>query len=93
MEEFTSTEPFDLIIFGGTGDLIAIDAVNGSLNLKTDKRQLEQRNIPQHDKSLSHAGIGRELFACFRTHISNAVEGGSIFLHDGFDLHMSGDSR
>ena len=73
------------------GDLIRIDAVKCSLNLKTDKEQLEQHTIPQYDESISHSGMGRELFACFRTHISCAEEGASIFLHDGFDLHTSGD--
>ncbi len=73
------------------GDLICIDAVKCSLNLKSDERELEQRTIPQYDESISHSGMGRELFTCFRANINNAEQGASIFLHDGFDLHMSGD--
>ena len=73
------------------GDLISIDVVKGSLNLNTDKKQLEQRNIAQHDKSISDAGMGRELFACFRANISNAEEGASIFLHDNFDRIADSD--
>ena len=73
------------------GDLICIDAVKCSLNLKTDEREPEQRTIPQYDESISHSGMGRELFTCFRANINNAEQGASIFTHDGFDLHTSGD--
>ena len=73
------------------GDMICIDAEKCSLNLKTDERELEQRTIPQYDESISHSGMGRELFTCFRTNINNAEQGASIFTHDGFDLHTSGD--
>ena len=65
------------------GDLIGIDATQGSLNLKSGSELLTQRKIPQYDKSMSHSGVGRELFACFRAHTSSAEEGASIFLHDG----------
>ena len=66
-----------------TGDLIGIDATQSSLNLKSGSELLTQRKIPQYDKSMSHAGVGRELFACFRSNISNAEQGASIFLHNG----------
>ena len=65
-----------------TGDLIRIDATQDSLNLKSGKALLTQRKIPHYDKSMSHSGVGRELFACFRSNISNAEEGASIFLPD-----------
>ena len=66
-----------------TGDLIGIDATQGSLNLKSGSELLTQRNIPQYDKSMSHSGVGRELFACFRANINSAEQGASIFLHNG----------
>ena len=74
-----------------SGDLIAIDAAHGSLNLKPGEELLSRRTIPLYDNSMSRAGVGRELFACFRANVSNAEEGASIFLHDSFDLHTSGD--
>ena len=74
-----------------SGDLIAIDAAHGSLNLKPGEELLSRRTIPLYDNSMSRAGVGRELFACFRANVSNAEEGASVFLHDSFDLHTSGD--
>ena len=63
-------------------DLICIDATKGSLNLKPGGELLGERDIPYYDGSMSHSGVGRELFACFRTNISSAEEGASIFHHD-----------
>ena len=73
------------------GDLICIDATKGSLNLKTGEELLTERDIPHYNRSMPHSGMGRELFACFRTNISSAEEGASIFLHDNFDRIADSD--
>ena len=65
-----------------SGDLICIDAARGSIDLKSGKGLTATLNMPQYDESMSHSGMGRELFACFRANISSAEEGASIFPQD-----------
>ena len=63
------------------GDIITIDSDNGTLAV-ADAENVLQREIPAMDISASHAGMGRELFAMFRQHVSGAETGGSIFVAD-----------
>jgi phosphogluconate dehydratase len=58
------------------GDIIRLDAVNGTLSCLTP--EFEQREPAQYDPSRSSEGLGRELFAAFRAHVSPATEGAAV---------------
>jgi len=64
-----------------TGDLVSLDATNGSLQLLVDEHELAQREAAQLDLSDSHEGMGRELFNQFRMQYSGA-ESGACALFD-----------
>jgi phosphogluconate dehydratase len=58
------------------GDLITIDAVSGSMSVAAS---IEERS-PAYVADSEHVeGMGRELFAGFRSQVSTAESGGSIF--------------
>ncbi len=58
------------------GDIICIDANNGSINVKQD---LSARQAFLPDLSREHFGAGRELFSMFRQSVSSAETGATIF--------------
>lgn len=66
------------------GDLVSIDATRGSLNLVPCGELPEMCDEPNCENVIPGAGVGRELFACFRANTGSAEEGASIFRHDGF---------
>ncbi|NVK40187.1 MAG: phosphogluconate dehydratase [Oceanospirillaceae bacterium] len=62
------------------GDVIRLDARNGSLELLVEDAQFEARSEAEGSEMLRHqAGMGRELFAPLRGQVSCAEEGASIF--------------
>jgi phosphogluconate dehydratase len=62
------------------GDLVKIDAVAGTLEVKVDPAEWAARVSETADLSGNQAGVGRELFAAFRNVVSTADTGASIFM-------------
>jgi phosphogluconate dehydratase len=61
------------------GDMIRLDAVNGTLELLVDDAALTAREPSRPDLSGNEFGIGRELFMAFRTNALRADEGAGAF--------------
>lgn len=62
-----------------TGDLIRLDAVNGTLEVLVDAAKFEARALATTNLDDNEFGIGRELFAPFRRHVGPADQGASVF--------------
>ncbi|UOO82565.1 phosphogluconate dehydratase [Uruburuella testudinis] len=62
-----------------TGDMIRFDAENGELNVLVDEAEWNAREIPSPDLSKNAHGVGRELFAGFRSLSSSAETGAMSF--------------
>ncbi len=60
------------------GDLIQLDANDGTLTLLGDEREFLSRATATQDLSSQHYGMGRELFAGFRALVGAADQGGSV---------------
>lgn len=60
------------------GDMIRLDAVNGTLDALVDPDEWEARPLAQGDTAVS--GMGRELFALFRHDADEAERGASAIL-------------
>jgi phosphogluconate dehydratase len=78
------------------GDIIRVDATQGTLEALVPGDVWASRKMATADLSKSHIGMGRELFAMFREHVSAAEEGAAHFplpspiettvpLHEGLD--------
>jgi phosphogluconate dehydratase len=78
------------------GDIIRVDATQGTLDALVPADVWAARKMATADLSSSHIGMGRELFAMFREHVSAAEEGAAHFplpspidttvpLHEGTD--------
>jgi phosphogluconate dehydratase len=78
------------------GDIIRVDATQGTLDALVPADIWASRKMATADLSKSHIGMGRELFAMFREHVSAAEEGAAHFplpspiettvpLHEGTD--------
>jgi phosphogluconate dehydratase len=61
------------------GDIVRIDAIAGTLDVKIDDALLQSRNSASTDLSDSHHGLGRELFGLFRNVVGSADSGASVF--------------
>jgi len=61
------------------GDIVRVDAVAGTLDVKIDSATMQARHVATDDVSKHHIGLGRELFARFRGVVGAADEGASIF--------------
>jgi phosphogluconate dehydratase len=61
------------------GDIVRLDAVAGTLEVKLDDATLNARECASIDNSAHHVGLGRELFANFRHVVGAADRGASIF--------------
>jgi phosphogluconate dehydratase len=61
------------------GDMIRIDANTGELNVLTETTAWLARPQAALDLTDSHHGVGRELFASFRSTVSTADRGATIF--------------
>ncbi len=60
------------------GDMIRLDAVAGTLELLVDAAELAARTPATADLSHYHRGLGRELFAAFRSHVGAADHGATV---------------
>ena len=60
------------------GDLVRLDATQGSLDILIDESEWAQRSPASHDLSASRYGLGRNLFSVFRDHVGPADKGASI---------------
>ncbi|KGJ04041.1 6-phosphogluconate dehydratase [Paracoccus halophilus] len=58
------------------GDILRLDAPAGTLDCLTDG--FDTREPARHDSAASSEGLGRELFAAFRAHVSAATEGAAV---------------
>ena len=61
------------------GDLIRIDAVNGTLQVLVDEADFTARPLATANLVPNETGVGRELFAAFRRIAGRADQGASIF--------------
>jgi phosphogluconate dehydratase len=79
------------------GDIIRLDATAGTLEALVPAQVWAARTQARADLSSSHIGMGRELFAMFRSTISEAEKGATTFplpspipttvpLHEGADI-------
>ncbi len=62
-----------------TGDLLELDAETGTLQLLVSDEELATRQPAQCDLTNVHYGMGRELFAPFRSSVGLAEEGATVF--------------
>ncbi len=62
-----------------TGDLIRLNAIDGTLSLLIDQQTLEARPTASKTNFDDQFGMGRELFNVFRNSVSNAEQGASSF--------------
>jgi len=64
------------------GDIIRMDARNGSLELMVDKDVLAKREYAEPDLKSHRYGLGRQIFASLRNDLLGAEEGAtSIFTY------------
>jgi phosphogluconate dehydratase len=61
------------------GDIIRIDADNGTLEVLVDAVEFNARPLATADLSKNNWGTGRELFTAFRQLAGRADQGASIF--------------
>jgi len=61
------------------GDLIRLDANEGTLTYLGDEREFFSRTPATEDLRREHSGMGRELFAGFRALVGTADHGASVF--------------
>jgi phosphogluconate dehydratase len=61
------------------GDLIRLDANDGTLTYLGDEREFFSRTPATEDLRREHFGMGRELFAGFRALVGTADRGASVF--------------
>lgn len=66
-----------------TGDMIRFNARTGELNVLVDAAEFEARVVPAPDLSQNTHGIGRELFAGFRS-LTSSAETGAMSLGGDF---------
>jgi phosphogluconate dehydratase len=62
------------------GDIVKLDAVAGTLEVRVDPAEWAARAVAGVDLSANQSGVGRELFAAFRNVVSTADTGASIFM-------------
>jgi phosphogluconate dehydratase len=60
------------------GDMITLDAEQGTLNAEVDAAEWDKRTTAAHDLSHNQIGLGRELFSNARAVASTAETGASI---------------
>jgi len=61
------------------GDILKLDAENGTLDFVGDEHEFLSRTPASEDLRPEHAGMGRELFAGFRAMVGTADRGASVF--------------
>jgi phosphogluconate dehydratase len=66
-----------------TGDVITLDATNGSLLIDVEQEEFEQRSSVPFKPNQKLLGFGRDLFGIFRASCSSAEQGGASFDSSG----------
>ncbi|MBP2548021.1 phosphogluconate dehydratase [Neorhizobium galegae] len=61
------------------GDIVRLDAVNGTLEILADATEFAARPLADVNLDDNEFGMGRELFAPFRRHVGPADAGASVF--------------
>ncbi|MBA5776047.1 phosphogluconate dehydratase [Stappia sp. F7233] len=61
------------------GDVIRVDATNGTLEVLVDETEFAAREPVRIDLSANEVGVGRELFAAFRAAVVSADQGAHVF--------------
>ena len=61
------------------GDVIRIDANQGTLDIKVDPTEFLARDAAPFRPNAGSEGLGREMFSSFRANVSDAESGGSVF--------------
>jgi phosphogluconate dehydratase len=61
------------------GDMIRLDAIEGTLNVLMDADEFAAREAQTIDFTANHFGMGRELFGAFRQLAGTADEGAGVF--------------
>ncbi len=61
------------------GDMITLDANNGRLEVEVELNELENRHVTRKLSNDPNVGLGREMFAGFRSMATDASSGGSTF--------------
>ncbi len=61
------------------GDIIRIDATNGTMDVLVEAGEFAKRPLATHNMAENEEGTGRELFAAFRKLAGRADQGASIF--------------
>ncbi|WP_377298464.1 phosphogluconate dehydratase [Rhizobium sp. SGZ-381] len=61
------------------GDIVRLDAVNGTLEILVDAAEFAARPLADVNLDDNEFGMGRELFAPFRRHVGPADAGASVF--------------
>ncbi|WP_414656127.1 phosphogluconate dehydratase [Ferrovibrio sp.] len=61
------------------GDIVRLDAERGTLEALVPAQVWAERQPITRDVSGHHSGMGRELFSIFRSNVSGAAEGATIF--------------
>lgn len=64
------------------GDMVRLDAVEGTLSVLISDEELNNREAAQHDLTDSHQGMGRELFSAQRILVSGAEQGACSLFND-----------
>jgi len=60
------------------GDMIRLDANDGTLTILVDEQEFNNRTIEHPDLSANEFGTGRELFRVFREFVGRADQGASV---------------
>ncbi|BFM50896.1 phosphogluconate dehydratase [Marinomonas sp. THO17] len=64
------------------GDMVRLDANEGTLSLLVSEEELQQREAATQDLTASHQGMGRELFSAQRILVSGAEQGACSLFND-----------
>lgn len=67
------------------GDVIRLDALAGTLELKLSAAELDARPLTKGEFSQNEFGVGRELFAHMRQMVSAPEEGATVFRFEDFE--------
>ncbi len=67
------------------GDIVELDANEGTLKLLVDDAELQKRTHASEELSHNRFGLGRELFETFRQTAGPAEEGASVFFGGEYD--------
>ncbi|WP_137170323.1 phosphogluconate dehydratase [Marinomonas sp. FW-1] len=64
------------------GDMVRLDAIEGTLSVLVSDEELNQREAASQDLTNSHQGMGRELFSAQRILVSGAEQGACSLFND-----------